>query len=220
MSNSQIGSFIGIGTLLGGVMVVGYNWWQRRKENQARASANKLLNKKSPPGYYVLEGFLDSSDPIESLNKKYARLVCTTTNDVSLSVSQGGNPGFQDYQILSNSKLTMIYQNNPNQILSINGVEVTEYLNNFPLITICDSDGKKVQGLPVAEGKYRLTGHFDGKSLQKMHTRDNEIQCELGLIDYEKIISNTSAPFAWYLITIGSVICIMNFKLLSSWSNL
>lgn len=211
MSEGKTNFLIGLGALGIGIIWSGLSWWQDRKETQAQKRVDRLPDKHASPGYYWLEGMLDSSKPVKYDGRDYARLVCITTKGVQIPVED------QNYQILSNCESTTIQQVESAQVLTIEGVDVSGYLYDFPLTTICEESGNKIQVLPLKEGKYRITGYFDGNALRKVHNADHNVQSELCCTHQPQNPKNEYKinPFAWYLVIVGSVACIMNINKIS-----
>lgn len=193
--------FIGVGALAVGAIWTGLSWWQSRTHKQT----DRLPDKHAAPGYYWLEGMLDSTKPVKYNGRDYARLVCVTTKGVQIPIDQ------QNYQILSNCESTIIQQVESAQILTIEGVDVSGYLHDFPLTTIVETPDNTIQALPLKEGKYRITGYFDGNSLRKVYNNDRLVRSELCCAQTHKNKS-TINPIAWYLLIVGSAVCINLLK--------
>jgi hypothetical protein len=182
MSESKL-LLIGAGAILIGSALT---WWNNR--------GIKKLTKGAPSGYYWLEGLLNSSNPIEYNGKHFAKLICITSKGIQI---------LNEYDITttfsSNCNSTIVQQLDSSQALTINDVDVTEFINDFPLITIHEEPGIKVQALPINLGKYRVTGYFNtGGKLSKVHN---------STAHFELLSTTNHVSVSTYLILFGCILC-------------
>jgi hypothetical protein len=166
--------------IIGGVCVgasvlwVTGNWLINCDQN---SSNPRLPDKNASPGYYFIEGLLDSTNPVSFDNHNYAKIIATTKCGLKLEEPEQSNLIY-----FSNSCSTSIEQINTSQKITIDEIDVSEFINDFPMTTIRETNNSKIQGIPINLGKWRLSGYYDGEKLRKKNKNqtNTRVQYEYG----------------------------------------
>lgn len=186
-------TILGALLLAGGVVWSAIDWYVGRKRN----TLQRLPDKNASPGYYFVEGQLESSSPIVFDNQKYAKLLIRTTMGVQITDNA-------DVSFHSRVDSTVIEQVNHMQRLTIDGIDVTEYLTQFPMVTIKSDQGTTVYGIPVGFGRWRVSGWYSGDKLKKVSGKS--------IVKYEMAYNEpqtwTSSAVHSTLLTVGAVLVI------------
>lgn len=182
----------GIALLASGAIWTAFNWYLQRRQNNLQ----RLPDKNAVQGYYFVEGLLESNSPIVHDHQKYAKVLVKTSQNVQIN----GDPYFN---YMSSANFTIIQQVNHNQKLTIDSIDVSEFMESFPLTTIReDTSGNYIYGLLIEHGRWRVSGWYDGTKLCKVTNSD--ISYEHSSTDANKKSSGINIRTA--IMTIGATI--------------
>jgi len=105
--------------------------------------------------YYVIQGQLQTNDPVVYGDKQYVRIRADTTLPVTLDGVD---------QISLGDNASMVEQKSKDQIVSIQGVDVTAFIDSFPEVIVHQDEQTTITGVPANYTSYQVTGKFqDGK---------------------------------------------------------
>jgi hypothetical protein len=160
------------------------------------SSTPRLPDKNALPGYYFIEGLLDSTNPVNFDNHSYAKIVATTNCGIKLEE-------LDDLIYFSNNCSTSIEQKNTSQKLTIDEVDVSDFINDFPMTTIKETSDSKIKGIPINLGKWRIAGYYDGEKLKKKNK--NQIQYEFDTLK----IKESPIEFIFKCIFISGIVLLV-----------
>lgn len=196
MSEQQYKRIIGGALLAGGIAWATLSWGLRWRRN----NVPRITDKKTPKGYYYVEGVLQSNNPVFHNGVKYAKLVVKTGQSVQIVHDS-------TLSYASSATSTTMTQCNVGQVLTIGAVDVTEFIDQFPLITIMENHeaDQYIYGLPVEQGQWRISGWFDGEQTLKK-IRGSRIDYELG-----SETRTESSLISTSLLIVGTVLLLDSF---------
>lgn len=155
-------ALVGITLLASGTVWSIVSWYLNKRRN---STIQRLPDKNAVPGYYFVEGLLESNSPVIHDNQRFAKLLVKTTQNVLVNENE-------EFSYSSNANSTIIQQINHNQILTIDSIDVSDYMESFPLTTIREdvATNSYVYGLPISQGRWRVTGWYNGEKMIRTST--------------------------------------------------
>lgn len=197
MSDSRnVKTAIGTVAIATGTLWYAVSWYLYRRRN----NCPRLNGPTSVPGYYFVEGMLQSDNPILHNGVKYAKIVVKTSQTVQIV-----SDNLLTYS--SSATSTSIQQYNAGQQLTINGIDVTEFIDQFPLVTIGENPqtNEYYYALPINQGCWRVSGWFNGTIMKKINS--SRVSSELT----DQVTSQPGSSLQAALCTVGVVMLLDSF---------